>query len=156
MLNRRTFLQSAVLAPPAWGAVAAKPNVVIIFLDDSGYADFHPFGNPPYPTPNVERLAKQGCAFHNFYVPQAICSASRSALLTGCYPGRTKMFGAHGPGARGVDPQFATLGQVLRKAGHLVQEHASGESFFTAYKPGADACLLLDGKQLGSNCLLTL
>ena len=118
MLNRRAFLQSAAFGAPLLSAEAKKPNVVIIFLDDSGWADFRPFGQPPYPTPNVERLAKQGCAFHNFYVPQAICSASRSALLTGCYPGRTKMFGAHGPGARGVDPGFRTMGQVMQAAGY--------------------------------------
>jgi arylsulfatase A-like enzyme len=91
---------------------------VVIFLDDSGYADFRPFGTPPYPTPNVERLASEGCRFTNFYVPQAICSASRSALMTGCYPGRTKVFGAHGPRARGLDPSFATMGEVLRTAGY--------------------------------------
>ncbi|MCX6621274.1 MAG: sulfatase-like hydrolase/transferase [Acidobacteria bacterium] len=94
------------------------PNIVIIFLDDSGYADFRPFGKPDYPTPNVQRLAGQGCRFTNFHVPQAICSASRSALLSGCYPGRTKVFGAHGPGARGLDPAFATMGQVLKTAGY--------------------------------------
>jgi arylsulfatase A len=118
MLNRRTFLKSTAALAPGLAAATKKPNVVIIFLDDSGYADFHPFGKPPYPTPHVERLAKQGCAFHNFYVPQAVCSASRSALLTGCYPGRTKMFGAHGPRARGVDPGYATIGQVLQTAGY--------------------------------------
>ena len=120
MLDRRTFLKTAALAtPPLFSATDPKrPNVVIIFLDDSGWADFRPFGQPPYPTPNVERLARQGCAFHNFYVPQAICSASRSALLTGCYPGRTRMFGAHGPGAKGVDPSFATIGHVMQKAGY--------------------------------------
>jgi arylsulfatase A len=95
-----------------------RPNFVVIFLDDSGWSDFRPFGKPAYPTPNVERLAKQGCAFHNFYVPQAICSASRSALLTGCYPGRTKVFGAHGPRARGLDPKFKTMGEVLKTAGY--------------------------------------
>ena len=97
---------------------AKKPNFVIVFLDDSGWGDFKPFGNPPYPTPHVEKLAKDGCRFDNFYVPQAVCSASRAALLTGCYPGRTKMFGAHGPNAKGVDPKFATLGQVLKSAGY--------------------------------------
>ena len=55
------------------------PNFVIIFLDDSGWSDFRPFGKTPYATPNVERLASQGCRFNNFYVPQAVCSASRSA-----------------------------------------------------------------------------
>jgi arylsulfatase A len=123
--NRREFLRggaglglaAAMGLPRAFGA-GKKPNFVIIFLDDSGWADFHPFGNPAYATPNVERLASQGCRFNNFYVPQAICSASRSALLSGCYPGRTKVFGAHGPRARGLDPSFATMGQVMKGAGY--------------------------------------
>ena len=125
-LNRRDFLRSAGLGAAALGMpgmlpAAGKgkpPNFVIIFLDDSGYSDFRPFGKPAYPTPNVERLAGQGCRFNNFYVPQAVCSASRSALLSGCYPGRTKVFGAHPPGARGLDPKFATLGQVLKGGGY--------------------------------------
>ena len=90
----------------------------MIFLDDSGWADFQPFGLPPYQTPNVEQLAKEGCCFHQFYVPQAVCSASRSALLSGCYPGRTKVFGAHGPNARGLDPKYATIGQVMKTRGY--------------------------------------
>ena len=94
------------------------PNFVLIFLDDSGWADFHPFGDPAYRTPNVERLASQGCAYHNFYVTQAVCSASRSSLLSGCYPGRTKVFGAIGPRARGLDPKFATMGEVLKARGY--------------------------------------
>ncbi len=97
---------------------AQKPNVVLIFLDDGAFDDFAPFGTPRYPTPHVETLANEGRSFYNFYVPQAICSASRAALLTGCYPGRTKMFGAHGPKARGLDPKFATLGEVLQQNGY--------------------------------------
>ena len=100
------------------GASEKPPNFVLIFLDDSGWADFHPFGSPAYHTPNVERLAQEGCRFNNFYVPQAICSASRSALLSGCYPGRTKVVGAIGPGARGLDPKYETLGQVMKGAGY--------------------------------------
>ena len=100
------------------GAEKRPPNVVVIFLDDSGWGDFQPFGKPDYNTPNVAQLAAEGCRFNNFYVPQAICSASRSALLSGCYPGRTKMFGAHGPNARGLDPKFATLGEVMKEAGY--------------------------------------
>ncbi len=95
-----------------------KPNFVIIFLDDSGWADFKPFGNPEYPTPHVHKLAEEGCRFNRFYVPQAVCSASRGALLSGCYPGRTKLNGAHGPNAWGLDPKYATLGEVLQKAGY--------------------------------------
>jgi arylsulfatase A-like enzyme len=120
--SRRDFLRNAGIGLASSRLASAQtqkqPNFVIIFLDDSGWADFRPFGKPDYPTPNVERLARQGCAYHNFYVPQAICSASRSALLSGCYPGRTKVFGAHPPGARGLDPKFATMGQVLKGAGY--------------------------------------
>jgi len=95
-----------------------KTNVVIIFLDDSGWADFEPFGEVSLETPNVVQLAAEGCAFQNFYVPQAICSASRSALMSGCYPGRTKVFGAHGPNGWGLDTTFSTMGEVFSKAGY--------------------------------------
>lgn len=95
-----------------------RPNVVIIFLDDSGYNDFSPFGDLFIETPNVKALAEEGVSFKNFYVPQAVCSASRAALLSGCYPGRTKVFGAHAPKARGLDPKFPTIGEVFKAAGY--------------------------------------
>jgi arylsulfatase A len=120
-LSRRQFLTASAglaLTASLQGAASPQPNFVIVFLDDSGWSDFRPFGKTAYPTPNVERLAAEGCRFNNFYVPQAVCSASRSALLSGCYPGRTKVFGAHGPGARGLDPGFATMGQVLQAKGY--------------------------------------
>jgi arylsulfatase A-like enzyme len=121
-MNRRDFLRTVAIGGAASlqasQSAAQKPNIVVIFLDDSGYADFRPFGKTPYPTPNVEKLASEGCQFHQFYVPQAICSASRSALLSGCYPGRTGVVGAYPPGARGLDPSFATMGEVLKTAGY--------------------------------------
>lgn len=95
-----------------------KPNIVIIFLDDAGWGDFRPFAKTEYPTPNVESLAASGTRFNQFYVPQAICSSSRSALLSGCYPGRTKVFGAHGPNGRGLEPKFATIAEVLKGNGY--------------------------------------
>jgi arylsulfatase A-like enzyme len=100
------------------GGEAVRPNVVIIFLDDSGWADFEAFGEKHLETPNILQLASEGCAYQNFYVPQAVCSASRSALLTGCYPGRTGVFGAHGPNAWGLDTTFATMGEVFKSAGY--------------------------------------
>ena len=94
------------------------PNIVIIFLDDSGYSDFSPFGQKRFTTPNVQTLADEGITFTNFYVPQAVCSASRAALISGCFPGRTKVFGAHGPKARGLETTFPTIGEVFKKAGY--------------------------------------
>jgi len=96
-----------------------RPNVVMVFIDDAGFADFNPFGEPRYPTPNVSNLADEGCSFYNFYVPQAKCSASRAALLSGCYPVRTGVFGAIGPGKPGLDPKYATLGEVLQDNGYV-------------------------------------
>ena len=95
-----------------------QPNIVVMFLDDSGWGDFRPFGDTAYPTPNVERLADQGCCFNQFYVPQAICSASRASLLTGCYPGRHKVYGAIPPRARGLDPEFTTIAEMLKENGY--------------------------------------
>jgi len=125
-MTRRSFLKTAALSVTAIGlpeicraqGTGKPPNFVIIFLDDSGWADFEPFSAPAYRTPHVKQLAAEGCCFRNFHVPQAICSASRAALLSGCYPGRTKVFGAHGPKARGLDPKYATAGQVLEAAGY--------------------------------------
>ncbi len=97
---------------------ATPPNVVLIFMDDAGYGDFHPFGNPPYATPHVKRLAAEGGRFNRFFVPQAVCSASRAALLTGCYPERTKMFGALSPGEKGLDGKFSTMAEVFKKSGY--------------------------------------
>ncbi len=96
----------------------ANPNLVIIFLDDSGWGDFEPFAETRYPTPNVRMLAEEGRRFHNFYVPQAVCSASRAALLTGCYPERTGLFGAHAPRQRGLDPGYSTIGEILQETGY--------------------------------------
>lgn len=120
MTTRRQFLTAAAALPTLLGRAQSRrpPNFVVILLDDSGWADFRPFGRTAYATPNVEHLASQGCQFHNFYVTQAICSASRASLLSGCYPGRTKVFGAHAPRARGLDPKYATMGEVLKGAGY--------------------------------------
>ena len=104
--------------PPLTRSVTQKPNVVLIFLDDAAFDDFAPFGNPRYPTPHVEMLASEGRSFYNFHVPQAVCSASRAVLLTGCYPGRTGVFNASAPDNAGLDRSYATLGEVLQQNGY--------------------------------------
>ena len=95
-----------------------KSNIVLIFLDDAGFADFQPFAETRYPTPNVQTLAEEGRRFMNFYVPQAICSASRAALITGTYPERNGIFGAHAPKARGLETNFITMAEMLNENGY--------------------------------------
>jgi len=95
-----------------------KPNIVIIFLDDSGYGDYRPFVKDGLDAPHVQTLAEEGVMYTNFHVPQAVCSASRSALISGCYPGRTKVFGAHGPNGRGLETTFPTMGEIFKTAGY--------------------------------------
>ncbi len=67
------------------------PNIIFIFIDDMGYADLSSYGNPHISTPNIDRLAKQGTKFTNFYVAAPICSPSRVGVMTGQYPSRHKI-----------------------------------------------------------------
>lgn len=95
------------------------PNVVIIFIDDLGYGDVRPFGAPQFPTPSLDRLAREGRAFTDFLVSSAVCSSSRAALLTGCYHTRVGIHGALGPHSQiGLNPQETTLAEVCRSRGY--------------------------------------
>ena len=79
------FLVSAVITQ------AAKPNFIIIFTDDQGYGDLSCFGSKTIRTPNIDRIANEGRKFTSFMVASPVCTPSRSALLTGCYPKRIGM-----------------------------------------------------------------
>jgi arylsulfatase A len=76
---------------PERGDHTAPPNVVIIFTDDQGYGDLSCYGHPTIHTPNIDRLAAEGAKLSQFYVAAPLCSPSRAALLTGCYPKRVGM-----------------------------------------------------------------
>ena len=100
-------------------AVAKPPNVVIMFMDDMGYADIGPFGAKDYPTPNLDRMAKEGRKFTDFYVTQAVCSASRAGLLTGCYNVRIGILGALGPKSNiGINPNEVTIAEICKQKGY--------------------------------------
>lgn len=95
-----------------------RPNVVIIFVDDMGYGDIGAFGST-VKTPNLNRLAKEGTRFTDFYVAQAVCSASRAALLTGCYPNRIGILGALSPKSKiGISSNEVTIAQMLKTRGY--------------------------------------
>ncbi|MDY3558812.1 sulfatase-like hydrolase/transferase [Gemmata sp. JC673] len=107
----------------AAAARAATPNVVLIFADDLGYADVGCFAGPggaPAPdTPHLDKLAKQGVRLTDFHVSQAVCSASRASLLTGCYANRIGIHGALGPNARhGLHADETTLAEVCKSRGY--------------------------------------
>jgi arylsulfatase A len=103
-----------------WAGEPAKrpPNVVIVFVDDLGYGDLGCFGSK-IPTPNIDRMAREGVRFTDFYVAQAVCSASRAALMTGCYPNRVGILGALGPASKiGISDRETTIAQMLKKRGY--------------------------------------
>ncbi len=103
----------------ASGQSSATPNVVIIFCDDMGYADIGPFGAKAYATPNLDRMAREGRRFTNFHVSQPVCSASRAALLSGCYNNRIGIHGALGPTARhGINESERILPEVFKEKGY--------------------------------------
>lgn len=83
-----------LLLLPTLLASERPPNIVLIVADDLGYADLGCYGAKDIHTPNLDRLAAEGTRFTNFNVAQAVCTASRAALLSGCYPNRIGMSGA--------------------------------------------------------------
>jgi len=95
------------------------PNIVIILMDDMGYGDIGRTGAVLYRTPNLDRLASQGMQFTRYYCPQAVSSASRAGLLTGCYPNRIGISGALMPQAKaGINPEETTIAEMLRAKGY--------------------------------------
>ena len=92
------------------------PNIVLILVDDLGYGDLNSYGATRYSTPNLDGLAAGGMRFTNFYVSQAVCSASRAALMTGCYSNRVGIGGALSPNSKiGLNPTEETIAEVLKK-----------------------------------------
>jgi arylsulfatase A-like enzyme len=120
---RRTLLCLFAAVLPVGGGCAKDkvhpPNVVMIYADDMGYGDAGCYGAKGWTTPHLDRLAKEGVRFTDFYVAQAVCSASRTALLTGCYPNRVGILGALGPANKiGISDCEKTIAQVLKTRGY--------------------------------------
>ncbi len=110
-----------LLAPVTLGAQEKKrpPNVIIIYADDMGYGDLGCFGNTKIKTPHLDLMAKQGSRFTSFYVTQAVCSASRAALMTGKYSNRAGILGALGPASKnGLARAHTTIAEMLKTLGY--------------------------------------
>ena len=96
-----------------------SPNVVIIFVDDMGYADIGSYGATAYTTPHLDKMAEEGVRFTDFYVSQPVCSASRASLLTGNYANRIGIHGALSPNnTNGIHDDEVTLGELFKSKGY--------------------------------------
>jgi len=120
LLSGLLLLAAGSIAREAGARTTPKaPNVVIIFTDDLGYGDVGVYGGKGYVTPNLDRLASEGIRFTDFYAAQPVCTASRVALLTGCYPNRIGLTGALGPQSHlGFHPDEVTLAELLKQRGY--------------------------------------
>ena len=100
------------------GLADAPPNIVLIFIDDMGYADIGPFGNTEVRTPHLDKLASQGRKFTSYYATP-VCSMSRASLMTGCYNTRISIPGVLFPNAKiGLNLAETTLAEVLKTKGY--------------------------------------
>ena len=146
-MNRRgllTLLTAVTLAPLMLSTSTAyakpeRPNFIVVFIDDMGYADLSCYGNTRIHTPNIDKLAQEGIRFTQFYVNSPLCSPSRVALTTGQYPirsGITSFLASRKENEnRGIPnwlaPETPTLPRMLQKAGyatgHFGKWHMGGQ-----------------------------
>ena len=121
-ISRRGFVKRAAVAAQALAYSRTSlpdtrlPNVVIVYADDMGYGDVGVYGGREFDTPNLDSMAGDGVRFTDFYVAQPVCSASRAALLTGCYSNRVGILGALGPKSRtGISDGEVTIAQLVKQ-----------------------------------------
>ncbi|MCB1098422.1 MAG: sulfatase [Verrucomicrobiae bacterium] len=124
MVYLRNLLSVLILCCAAISASgAAKPNFIIIFADDQGYGDLGCFGSTKIKTPHIDRLAAEGRRFTNFMVASPVCTPSRAALLTGCYP---KRIGMH------EHVLFPSSKRGLNPSEHTIADHLKAQGYATA------------------------
>jgi arylsulfatase A-like enzyme len=132
-LNRRDFIKAMGLGVTSMavpgcvnatglsmgGPIAERPNFIIIFTDDQGYADVGCFGAKGFETPNLDRMGAEGVRFTEFYVAAPSCTPSRAALLTGCYPQRVSLPRVLFPYDKiGLNPKEVTIADILKARGY--------------------------------------
>ncbi len=99
--------------------IERPPNIVLIFTDDQGYRDVGVFGADDIETPNLDQMAADGVKLTSFYSAQAVCSASRAGILTGCYPNRIGIHNAMMPNSKkGLNLSETTLAEMLSANGY--------------------------------------
>jgi len=130
-------------------AQQGKPNFIVVFCDDLGYADIGPFGSKTHATPVLDKMAKEGMRLTDFYSTCSVCTPSRSSLMTGCYPRRVNMhvdeknlcvlFPA---ASKGLNPSEITIAEILKEQGYATmcigKWHLGDHSDFMPTSQGFD------------------
>ena len=137
-------------ARQAPSSVTRPPNVILVFADDLGYADIGPFSTQTDATrpktPHLDRMAAEGIRLTSFYAAQAVCSASRAALLMGTYPNRIGISGAlNHTATHGLNPDETTIAEVLKGRGYATaiygKWHLGHQALFLPLRHGFDEYL---------------
>ena len=126
MLNQTKYKAFLLLIIAAGGfllqscsSTEPPPNIIIFFTDDQGYQDVGCFGSPLIKTPHLDQMAEEGIRFTDFYSASSVCSPSRAALLTGCYPPRVGVPGVLWPNLDGgLPPEEVTIAEMLKEKGY--------------------------------------
>ncbi|MFK7910200.1 MAG: sulfatase [Akkermansiaceae bacterium] len=127
----------------------SKPNIILVFVDDMGYADIGPFGSKVNRTPALDRMAEEGMRFTDFYVAASICSPSRAALMTGCYPLRVDLHDSSRGvfvlcplDRKGLNPDELTIPEALKSVGYATacigKWHLGDQDVFLPTRHGFD------------------
>lgn len=137
------FLGSAAVLTPLIISAKDYTNFVVVHLDDMGYGDLSVTGANGYRTPNIDRLSMEGMRFTHYYSAQAVSSASRAGLLTGCYPNRIGFRGALNPGDKiGISEEEETIANLLQEKGYVCSAigkwHLGDEPEFMPLQHGFD------------------
>ena len=132
-----TLLAALLLTPLAALQAADKPNLLILFTDDMGYADIGAYGCKDIPTPHLDRLAAEGTRFTSAYTVAPICVPSRMGLMSGKFPARFGVFdNVYAPEQNQIWMQQTTLADVLKKQGYRTAN--IGKWHLSGNKSGAD------------------
>ncbi len=144
------IILSLLLGVAGIATAAEKPNFILIFVDDLGYADIGPFGSTLHRTPHLDRMAAEGRKLTSFYVAANVCTPSRSSLMTGSYPRRVGLdenekgqWVLFPRNEEGLNPDEITVAEVLKDAGYqtaLVGKwHLGDQKPFLPTRQGFDA-----------------
>jgi len=180
-MNNKAIIEIAAIVSFLGCGLAAvandKTNIIVIFNDDQGYQDLGCFGSPDIKTPRIDQMTAEGMKFTSFMVASPVCSASRAALLTGCYPNRVGVPGVFFPNRDqgGLPPKQVTIAEMLKTVGYKTKAvgkwHLGDEPKYLPTNQGfdsyygipysndmfpalsmkyADACLFRDGQSLAT------